>query len=96
MNKLRTWRINPYLDPTVNTGHYTLKTENPNRKSSNAEQPDTRQFILYLNVSPKNPNNFCAFDVTLFMCEFQVMLVEIVTPSYFAVSTDSRVCPFKM
>ena len=46
MNKLRTWHINPYLDPTVNTaqtsGHHTLKTDNPNRKSSNAEQPDTR------------------------------------------------------
>jgi len=44
----------------------------------------------------KNPNNFCAFDVKLFMCAFQVMLDEMVTPSYFAVSTDSRVRPFKM
>jgi len=44
----------------------------------------------------KNPNNFCAFDVMLFMCVFQVMLDEMVTPRYFTVSTDSRVCPFKM
>ena len=44
----------------------------------------------------KNPNNFCAFDVMLFMCTFQVMLDEMVTPRYFTVSTDSRVCSFKM
>ena len=44
----------------------------------------------------KNPNNFCAFDVMLFMCAFLVMLDEMVIPRYFAVSTDSRVCPFKM
>jgi hypothetical protein len=44
----------------------------------------------------KNPNNFCAFDVMLFMCTFQVMLDEMVTPRYFTVSTDSGVCPFKM
>jgi len=31
------------------------------------------------------------FDVTLFMCVFHVMLDEMVTPRYFAVSTDSRV-----
>jgi hypothetical protein len=41
-----------------------------------------------------NYNNFCAFDVMLFMCAF--MLNEMVIPRYFAVSTDSRVCPFKM
>ena len=55
--------------------------------------------ILYLEVSSKkNPNNFCAFVVLmlLFMCVFQVMLNEMVTPRYFAVSTDSSVCPFKM
>ena len=44
----------------------------------------------------KNHNNFCAFDVMLFMCAFQVMLDEMVSPRYFAVSTDSRLCPFKM
>ena len=44
----------------------------------------------------KNSNNFCAFDVMLFMCAFQVMLDEMVIPRYFEVSTDSRVCPFKM
>ena len=45
----------------------------------------------------KNPNNFCAFDVMLFTCAFQVhMLDETVIPRYFAVSTDSRVCPFRM
>ena len=44
----------------------------------------------------KNPNNFCAFDAMLFMCAFQVMLDEMAIPRYFAVSTDSRVCPFKM
>jgi hypothetical protein len=32
----------------------------------------------------------------LFMCAFQVMLDEMVTPRYFTVSTDSRVCSFKM
>jgi len=37
----------------------------------------------------KNPNNFCAFDVMLFMCTFQVMLGEMVIPRYFVVSTDS-------
>ena len=53
--------------------------------------------ILYLEVSSKkNPNNFCAFDVMLFMCAFQVMLDEMVIPMYFAVSTDSRMCPSKM
>jgi hypothetical protein len=36
----------------------------------------------------KNPNNCCAFDVTLFMCAFQVMLDEMGTPRYFAVPTD--------
>ena len=44
----------------------------------------------------QNPNHFCAFDVMSFMCAFQVMLDEMVIPRYFAVSTDSRVCPFKM
>jgi hypothetical protein len=44
----------------------------------------------------KYPNNFCAFDVMLFMRAFQVMLDEMVIPRYFAVSTDSRVCPFNM
>jgi hypothetical protein len=43
----------------------------------------------------KNPNNFCVFDAILFMCAFQVMLDEMVTPRYFAVSTDSRVCTLK-
>jgi hypothetical protein len=37
----------------------------------------------------KNPNNFCAFDVMLFMCAFQVMLDEMVIPRYSAVSTGS-------
>ena len=37
----------------------------------------------------KNSNNFCAFDVMLFMCTFHVMLDEIVIPRYFVVSTDS-------
>ena len=48
--------------------------------------------ILYLEVSSKNPNNFSAFDVMLFMCAFQVTLNEMVIPSprYFAVSTDSE------
>jgi hypothetical protein len=50
--------------------------------------------ILYLEISSKNPNHFCAFDVMLFMCVLQVMLDEMVIPMYFAVSTDSRVCPF--
>ena len=44
----------------------------------------------------KNPNNFCAFDVTLFMYAFKVMLDEMATPRYFAVSTGSRMCSFKM
>jgi len=35
------------------------------------------------------------FDVMLFMCVFQVMLDEMAT-RYFAVSTDSMLCPFKM
>jgi len=43
----------------------------------------------------KNPNIFCDFDVILLMCMFQVMLDEMVTPRYFAVSTDSRVCHVK-
>jgi hypothetical protein len=43
----------------------------------------------------KNPNNFCDFDVILLMCVFQVMLDEMVTPRYVAVSTDSRVCHVK-
>jgi hypothetical protein len=29
----------------------------------------------------KYPNNFCAFDVMLFMCAFQVMLDELVIPA---------------
>jgi hypothetical protein len=42
----------------------------------------------------KNPNHFCTFDIMLFMCVFQIMLDEMVIPMYFAVSTDSRACPF--
>jgi hypothetical protein len=34
--------------------------------------------------------------VFCFMCAFQVMLDEMVIPRYFAVSTGSRVCSFKM
>jgi hypothetical protein len=44
----------------------------------------------------KNPNNFCAFDVMLFMSAFQVILDEMAIPRYFVVSTGSIVCPFKM
>ena len=37
--------------------------------------------ILYLEVSSKkNPNNFCAFDVMLSMCAFQVGRVELHAP----------------
>jgi hypothetical protein len=36
----------------------------------------------------KNPNNFCAFDVMLFMSAFQVILDEMAIPRYFVVSME--------
>ena len=52
--------------------------------------------FLICKLRLKNPNSFCALDVMLLMCVFQVMFDEIVTPRYLAVSTDSRVCPLRM